>query len=299
MAATTQRPKLLAIVGPTASGKSALALKVAQEYNGEIITADSLTIYKKMDIGTAKPTAAEQKQVPHWGLNIVGPRQRFTAAEFKRYAEDRIKNIKDRGNLPILAGGTGLYIDAVLFDFNFPPVPTGYDPGMRAKLEKLSIDQLQRIVHDKGYPMPRNEKNRRHLVGIIERGGRSGSKTSAMPRDVLVVGILPDNEVLKRRIDQRVEKMFKAGLVRETKGLLEQYGREAIIAKTKVAYGPVIEYLSGSVSLAEAKQRLKTAHWQYARRQRTWFKRNPHIKWFDSSEVVAEFIRTFLDGRTK
>lgn len=164
MVARSKRPKLIVIVGPTASGKSSLAMRVAKTYGGEIIAADSRTVYKGMDIGTAKPSQSDQTKVPHWGLNLVSPGQRFTAHQFQKYANSKIKDIQKRGKLPILVGGTGLYMDAVLFGFGFLP---DADPGNREKLEVLSVSQLQKIIENKGYIMPVNSQNKRHLIRAI------------------------------------------------------------------------------------------------------------------------------------
>lgn len=260
MATAAPKPKIIAIVGPTASGKSGLAMRIAKGFNGEIIAADSLTIYRNMDIGTAKPNKDEQKQISHWGLDIIGPGRRFTVADFKNYAKDKIADIHQRGKLSIIVGGTGLYIDSILYDYDFGPV------GER--------DQL----------------NPRHrLKGSYVRNKNLRS-------DVIIVGLMPRDEELKQKISRRVEAMLKAGLSEEARNLLQQYGREGLLAKARVAYGPVIEYLSGSIGVAEAREQLKTLHWQYARRQRTWFKRNPHIHWFGSAEDAYQFIAHTLSN---
>ncbi len=165
MAATPSRPKLLVIVGPTASGKSELALNIAKKYNGEIIAADSRTVYRDMNIGTAKPSLDDQKALLHWGLDLVNPGQRFTAADFKQYAEAKIVDIQKRGKLPLLVGGTGLYIDSVLFDFGFL---ADFDPKLRKELEQLSVQDLQKIIKQRGYTMPTNYQNKRYLIRVIE-----------------------------------------------------------------------------------------------------------------------------------
>ena len=292
MAARSPRPKFVVIVGPTASGKSDLAIRVAKEFNGEIISADSLTIYKKMDIGTAKPTKSEQKAAMHWGFDLVGPRQRFTAADFKRYAEARIADIRTRNRLPIVVGGTGLYIDALVFDFSFGQPA---QPGQRQKLNKMSTEQLQKKIKEAGYPMPDNHQNRRHLIRTIERAGQAGGKAKRLPAGVIMVGLLPPDKVLKNKISRRVDKMFRDGLMAETKALASQYGSKSLLAKAKVAYGPVIELLADRLSQEEAAQGLKIAHWQYARRQKTWFRRNKFIQWFDSTDLAQAYIKEQLN----
>ncbi len=260
MESTTSKPELIAIVGPTASGKSDLAMRIAKDFHGEIISADSLTIYKNMDIGTAKPTKADQRRIPHWGLNIIGPGERFTAAQFKQYAENKIIEIQKRGHLPVIVGGTGLYIDSILYDYSFSPT------GKRDSL------------------------NPRHrLEG-------SYTKNKNLRNDAVIIGLLQHGDELKQRISKRAEAMFKEGLVEETERLLQQYGRNAILTKAKVAYGPIIEYLSGTISEAEAREKLKTSHWQYARRQKTWFKRNSYIQWFSSANETYKFVADTLSN---
>jgi len=233
-----------------------LAISIAQEFDGEIISADSLTVYKNMDIGTAKPTMAERAGVMHWGFDLIGPGQRFTAAQYKDYAKGKIAEIRKRGRLPMLVGGTGLYMNAVIYDYKFSPVGGERDPV-----------------------------NPRHLKRSAQM-----RQVKIMIPGVLIVGLLPSDDLLKEKIAKRVEAMFDTGLVDETQSLIKQYGAESLMAKAKVAYGPVIQYLWGEFTLPEAKDRLKIVHWQYARRQKTWFKRNPEIRWFDSADMAYEYL---------
>ena len=162
------KPPLIVITGPTASGKSALAMDIAKKYGGEIICADSRTVYKGMDIGTAKPTEQDQREVPHHLLDVVEPNQPFSAAEFKERANQAICDISARGKLPMLVGGTGLYIDAVLFDYHFG-LPA--DPNRRSDLQAMSVEQLQHVCLEQGIHLPINVRNKRHLVRAIEIGG--------------------------------------------------------------------------------------------------------------------------------
>jgi tRNA dimethylallyltransferase len=291
MVAGGSKPKLLVIVGPTASGKSDLAMRVAKQFNGEIITADSRTIYKGMDIGTAKPTLMDQKQVKHWGLDLVEPGAAYSAAKFKKYAQKAVTDIQSRGKLPILAGGTGLYIDGFIYQFEFQG---NLSAQKRTELEKLTTDQLQAKIKHMGFKMPQNAKNRRHLTGIIERRGVTGGRVP-LAKGVLLIGLMPLDATLKERINQRADEIFKSGVIDETRQLVSRYDEETIVRTAGLVYRLTLKVLSGEISQSEAIQRFKTADWQYARRQRTWFKRNPDIHWFDSAESAYKFILTALN----
>jgi tRNA dimethylallyltransferase len=292
MVARGQRPKLVVIVGPTASGKSSLAMLVAKAYGGEIIAADSRTVYKGMDVGTAKPSKTDQKEVPHWGLDLVSPSQRFTAYQFKKYALARINDIQKRGKLPILVGGTGLYIDAVLFGFGFLP---GADLNNRAKLEVLSVSQLQQAIENMGHRMPSNSQNKRHLIRTIETKGKNGTKNPRPLAGAIVIGIMPPDDVLKDRINRRVEQIFTVGVIKETKKLIQQYGKKVFEHSGGIVYKICLKLINDEINLEEAKELDKIADWQYARRQRTWFKRNTYIKWFGSAEQAFEYINNQLN----
>jgi tRNA dimethylallyltransferase len=291
MAATQQKPELVVIVGPTASGKSDLALKIAQEFGGEIIAADSRTVYKGMDIGTAKPTKEEQKLVPHWGLNLVEPGEAFSAAMFKKYTDEKIKEIQKRGRLPILVGGTGLYIDAIIFDFSFAE-SSNFE--QREELEKLSTKELQNIIKINKYPMPENFLNRRYLIRTIERKGLIGGKSS-IKDNVLIIGLLPSAEELKKHIYSRAAAYFGKGLLQETKELLEKYGEESLQKTHGIAYAATVKMLKNKLKQEEALELIQKQEWQYARRQRTWFKRNKFINWYESSDNAYKEISINLN----
>jgi tRNA dimethylallyltransferase len=292
MESASKKPGLLAIVGPTASGKSELAIKIAKEFNGEIIAADSRTIYKGMDIGTAKPTKEEQKLIPHWGLDLGDPGQAFNAFEFKKYAEQKITEIKMRGNLPILVGGSGLYIDAVLFDYGFVDE---VEPKLRAELEKQTMEQLQNIVKKHGYEPPNNIQNRRHLIRTIERKGVIGNKCS-LKDNIVIFGLMPAADVLKERIYKRAETYYSNGLVEEIENLLNKYDEETLNKAHGIAYAATVALLKKEVSKKEALEMIQKREWQYARRQRTWFRRNTFIRWFDNSEQAYKEIVRILNN---
>ncbi len=282
---------LLVIVGPTASGKSELAMEVAKNFDGEITAADSRTVYKGMDIGTAKPSKADQKAVKHWGVDLVKPGERFSAYNFRAYAEAKIGEIKAREKLPIIVGGTGLYIDSLLYGYGFRPVASQAE---RAKFEQMSVEELHHLITARGYQLPNNPLNRRHLIRTLESGGRAGTSQNLRP-GTLLVGLWPTDEVLHERIKARAEKIFDKGIVGETKKLIEQYGEPAVKKTAGIAYQAAIKLIKKELDEQQAKEAVKTGEWQYARRQRTWFKRNPQISWFDAPDKAYAAIESVVN----
>lgn len=285
-----QKIDLVAIVGPTASGKSALAVRAAKEFGGEIITADSRTIYKGMDIGTAKPSKEEREEIRHWGLDLIKPGQSYSAAYFKDYAGAKITDINSRGKLALLIGGTGLYVDSVLYGFNFGPAA---DINQRAKLEKLGIQELQAIIRQEKLPMPENLKNKRHLIRTIERRGRAG-KRHDLRRGALIIGLDPPDEDLKNNIKKRAEAIFKAGIIDETRTLTDNYGEAAILETGGIVYKICVRLLAGEIDEQTATTTFAKLDWQYARRQRTWFRRNRDIQWFNDPQKAFLHLKKVL-----
>ena len=291
MAARVERPEppLIVIAGPTASGKTALAIRLATQFGGEIICADSRTIYKGMDVGTAKPAAEEQAGVPHWGLDLVEPGERFTAADFKAYAEQKITEIRERGHVPFLVGGTGLYIDSVVFDFQFATAP---DESFRQRLNGMSVDELQNYRKENNILLPENKNNKRYLVRTIERKSVSVMRRD-MPIDMThVVGIATINDMLRTRIEHRSEQLFTNNVVEEATLLGEKYGWESE-AMTGNIYPLVHEYLCGAIDEAELKRRSVVSDWRLAKRQMTWLRRNEHMMWADGP-AAEHYLSTLL-----
>ena len=272
---------LIVIVGQTASGKTALAIKLAQQFGGEIICADSRTIYKGMDIGTAKPSMAERSGVTHWGLDLVEPGERFTAADFKEYTLKKIDEIRARGHVPFIVGGTGLYVDGVVFDYQFG---ADVDEGLRDTLEQMTTAQLQDYCISYNIKLPENSQNKRHLVRAIERGGESRKRNATPISTSVIVGISTDKETRRTRIANRIEHMFDDGVVKEANILGKKYGWNSE-AMTGNAYPIIRQYIDGELSIDEAKQKLVVRDWRLAKRQRTWFRRNSHIRWGSLSET--------------
>lgn len=283
-----QRKPLVVIVGPTASGKSDLAMEIAQEYDGEIICADSRTVYRGMDIGTAKPTLTDRQAVKHHLLDLVNPDQIFTAADFKRLAHQAIDDILTRGKLPILVGGSGLYIDSVLFDYQFGPPA---DAKRRAYLQTLTTPELVELCRDNSIPLPHNDQNPRHLVRAIELGGLV-SQEKVIRTDTIVVGITIDRTVLRARVAKRAWAMVQQGVLHEVAELGRTYGWEVEPLRGNIyrALRPVVEE---SVPLESALEEFVTSDMRLAKRQMTWFKRNPHIIWGEPT-VLKQAITHFI-----
>ena len=243
----------IVILGPTGSGKTGVSIDIAKAIDGEIISADSRAIYKGMDIGTAKPSKEEQQGIPHYGLDLVEPGERFTVADWKTYTEDKIKDIKSRGKVPMIVGGTGLYIDALIYDYHFKG-PTG---------EKIG-DFEQKTCSD-----------RKEIKG-----------------DYLIIGIEWSPDELRARLTTRAEQMFCPELYEETKKLVERYGWNSQAMKSNI-YQFAWDYMNGKISLDEAKQLFVYDDWHLAKRQMTWFKRNPNIKWLKLEKVYPYVVKNY------
>jgi tRNA dimethylallyltransferase len=286
---STDHLPLVVIVGPTASGKTGVAIELAEKYSGEIICADSRTIYKGMDIGTAKPNAEEQTRVPHWGLNLVEPGERFTVADFKRYAKEKIEEIRARGHVPFLVGGTGLYVDAVLFDYQ---LVGDIDIELRKTLEAMSVEELQAYCYENNVKLPENRQNKRYLVRAVERNGEDPKRQTVPISNSIIVGIATDKAILDERIAHRTEQLFDDGVVEEAIILGKKYGWNSE-AFTGNIYKVVSLYLSGGLDEQNMKDKFTTLDRQLAKRQMTWFRRNSFITWLPLPEVRA-YIATRL-----
>lgn len=283
---------LVVIVGPTASGKSATAMQIAEEFSGEIICSDSRTIYKGMDIGTAKPSKEDQARVPHWGLDLVEPGESFTAADFKDYAQKKIQEIRERGHVPMLVGGTGLYVDGLIFDYEF----VSPDPELRSRLEAMPLEELQDYCANNNVELPENQQNRRYVIRAIERKNVSGKRLSALIPNTIIVGITTNRDELKARIAHRSEQLFENGMVEEAKLLGEKYGWNSE-AMTGNIYRLVYQFLAGEFNEDELKRRFITADWQLAKRQLTWLKRNQFIHWASLDDAYSYIKKQLVAAR--
>jgi tRNA dimethylallyltransferase len=292
-------PAVLVVVGPTASGKSGLAVRLAEMCAGEVVNADSMQVYKWMDVGTAKPSAELLQLVPHHLFGIVAPDANFTAADFQQEARRVIEEIHARGKLPIVVGGTGLYIRALLNGLSQSP---GGDEIFRAELTKIAdrdgngvlLDRLRSVDPETAARLHVNDRFR--IIRALEVYHQSGCPFSAYQSghgfaeewcNTLKIGIDVAREELYRRIDIRVEQMFVDGLVDEVQGLLASGYHRGLKALRSIGYKEVCSYLAGELSIPDATELIKRHTRRYAKRQLTWFKSEPEINWVEYPETFS------------
>ncbi|MDP3057326.1 MAG: tRNA (adenosine(37)-N6)-dimethylallyltransferase MiaA [bacterium] len=312
---------LIIILGPTASGKSELALKLAKKFNSEIISADSRQIYKEMNIGTAKMPQDKKlirlngrlakksknkklkyiliRKTPHYLIDIIEPGEKFSVAKYKELAIKIIRDITRRGKIPILTGGTGLYISSIVDNIEIPKVKPNL--SLRKKLENKSLvvllKQLKKL--DTAAFINIDKKNKRRIIRALEVAISTGKPFSAQKEkgaplfDCLQIGLDIPREKLYKKIDDRVEKMFKTGLVNETKSLAKKYSWK-LPAMSGIGYREIGMYLKSEITLEKTKELIKFATHNYVRRQMTWFKKDKKIKWVkpDSKNGFSKIVKT-------
>ncbi|PFE05256.1 tRNA dimethylallyltransferase [Bacillus cereus] len=304
-----QREKVAVIIGPTAVGKTKLSIDLAKALNGEIISGDSMQIYRKMDIGTAKVTTEEMEGIPHYMIDIRNPEDSFSVAEFQELVRGHIREITERGKLPIIVGGTGLYIQSVLYDYQF--TDEAGDLVYREKLEKLAIENGVEYIHKKLQEVDPESANRIHannvrrVIRALEIFHTTGQKMSdqlekqenELLYDVSLIGLTMNREMLYDRINLRVDLMVEQGLVQEVNTLYENGVRDCQSIQA-IGYKELYNYFEGHVSLEEAIMQLKTNSRRYAKRQLTWFRNKMDVTWFDvtDGEKTTEILR-YIEGK--
>jgi len=282
--------KIIVILGPTASGKSALAVKIARKFNGEVVSADSRQIYRGMDIGTGKISKKEMQGVPHYLLDVAGPKQRFTASQYKQSALNAIDKIFRKGKLPILCGGTGFYIRAVIDGILMPEVPP--DWKLRKKLDKRTPKELLQMLKrlDSRRAKTIEKENPRRLIRALEIVLKTKKpvpefQKNPLPYPVLFLGAEITKKELAKRVEKRIEKMFKLGLEKEAKRF----------PLPIIGYQEWKDYFKEKITKKEVKTLIKIHTLQFAKRQMTWWKKDERIKWVKNYREAEKSARNFLD----
>lgn len=305
---------MVVIVGPTASGKTALSLSVARRFQGEIVNCDSVAVYREFELGTAKPSAAERALAPHHLLDIVDPNQPFTAGEYARMARQTLAEISGRGHLPIVVGGTGLYLRALLEGlFEGPPRSEELRERLRQRAEERGPGYLHRMLGrvDRGAAEKIHRNDDAKIIRALEVRLVTGTPMTELwkqGRDplpgfrILRIGLHPDRAALYERINQRAAAMFRHGLVAETEGLMTRYATgDAAAPIHSLGYRQAAQYLKGELTLPEAIALAQQGHRNYAKRQMTWFRRESGVHWLDdfgdslgaqaqAQSLVSEFL---------
>lgn len=288
----------MVVLGPTASGKSALAVALARKWNGEVISADSRQVYRGLNIGSGKITKKEMRGVRHHLLDVASPRSVFTVAQYQKRARAAVKKILARGKLPIITGGTGMYIDALIHNWELPAVKP--NPDLRKKLEKKSAAELFEELKqtDRERASIIDPHNKRRLIRALEIIHATGKPVSRLgkgsPYDVLKIGIrLPDKE-LKTRIERRLLARLHSGMLNEVKKLRAQGLNVKRLDDFGLEYRYASRYLRGMINKKELFETLKKEIWRYAKRQMTWWKRDQEIIWIEDKKTAAPLIRQFL-----
>jgi tRNA dimethylallyltransferase len=301
----SREPLLAVVLGPTASGKTALALTLARRFSGEIVNCDSVAMYRDFEIGTAKPNAAERAEIPHHLLDFVDPAVNVTAGEYARQARPILREISGRGRLPIVSGGTGLYLRALLDGlFAGPQRSENLRNNLRRRVEESGPERLHRILRRLDSPaadrihandLPKMIRaievcmaSRRPMTELWQEG-----REPLRGFRILRLGLNPDREVLYRRINERATKMFERGLIAETEQLWKRYGDEAR-PLTSLGYKQAMQVLRGGIDRKSALEAAQQAHRNYAKRQMTWFRREPEVRWLsgfgDDPGIQAEAL---------
>ncbi len=300
------RNRVLVLTGPTASGKSALSIPLAEALNGEVVCMDSMQVYKGMDIGTAKPDKDEQQQVKHHLLDIIEPGEPFSVAEYARLAEDAIKDIHARGKLPIFCGGTGLYLRAISGGMDFGG--TQADETIRARYQALAQEQGNEAVHrvlmekDKKSAESLHPNNLRRVIRaleVVEITGRPLSEQTRVDKppllyDLTAYALLWPRETLYERINTRVDRMMEMGLVDEVKALMDKGVPLDSLSMQGLGYKELVPCLNGLADLEEALETLKRRTRNYAKRQMTWFKAEKAVKWLNGQDGTARNVDTII-----
>lgn len=299
-APTARRP--VAVVGPTGSGKSEVALALAETFDGEVVNIDSMQLYSGMDIGTAKLPVDQRRGIVHHQFDVLDVTDTASVAAYRDQAVKDVDAIRARGRLPVIVGGSMMYVQALLDDWELPPTDPAVRARWEAELDRTGVEALHDVLAQKDPEAARVIESRDprrtvRALEVIELTGRPFA-ASQPPKDrptrwdAVIVGLAAEPDWLNPRLERRVHRMFDAGLVDEVKGLVEQGLRRDSTAGQAIGYAQVLDYLAGELSYGEAVDRTVTGTRRYARRQRAWFRRDPRIRWFDAAapDVTGQIV---------
>lgn len=300
------KEKVIVICGPTASGKTALSIELAKKIKGEIISADSMQIYKDMDIGTAKPTKEEMQGIQHYLLDYVSPEERYSVAQYKQDAKNAIKEILAKGKTPIIVGGTGLYVDSLIYEIEYNDIKL--DEDYRKQLEKVAEDEgLEKLYNmaldidpEAMKKISKNDKKRiMRVLEIYKATGKTKTEQEVESRkkpieyDYKVFAINWDREILYERINKRVDIMMEQGLIDEVKNIIKKY-KKTPTAMQGLGYKEVVDYINNVYTKEEVVEKIKMETRRYAKRQLTWFRKNKQTIWLDGEEDTQNNIDIIL-----
>ena len=295
--------KVVCVVGPTASGKTALAQEIALQYDGEVLSADSMQIYKGMNIGTGKISSLEMK-VKHYGLDLINPGEEYSASLFQTYGRNVINSLHKQNKTCVVCGGTGFYIRALIDDYDFPkgeqrdnPIREKYTAMTHTHGNKAVWDELDKLDHESAACIHPNNVKRviraleMHFEGVSYANQLTKLQTLKQAVPAIFIGLSVPREVLNERIDKRVDEMIKSGLVEEVEELLKNGFRDGITAPQAIGYKEIVQALDGLISMDEAIQQIKIATHRYAKRQRSWFNKDTRINWIDAEKPLEEMLQ--------
>ncbi|MNI27503.1 tRNA dimethylallyltransferase [compost metagenome] len=303
---TNNKPKLLVLVGPTAVGKTNLSIELAKTFSCEIISGDSMQVYRGMDIGTAKITSEEMQGVPHHLIDVLSPNEAFSVAQFQEWCKELIPAIHSRGKLPFIVGGTGLYIESVCYEYQF--IEVGADEEFRLAQQQIADQEGAEALHAKLSAVDPKSAERLHpndvrrVIRALEVHHLTGDTLSSRlegqmkksPYDLCIIGLTMDRKMLYNRIEQRIDQMMESGLVQEVQNLLNQGYARHLVSMQGLGYKEIVEHLIDDVPLSIAVEKLKRDTRRFAKRQLSWFRHMTDILWIDMGE--GEKFSTILDS---
>ena len=301
--------KVVVICGPTASGKTALSIELAKRINGEIVSADSMQIYDEMNIGTAKPDQEEMQGIKHYLIGNIKPTNRYSVSEFKKDAISAIKEIVSKEKMPIVVGGTGLYVNSLVYGIDYPEIQTNLE--YRKKLEKIVEEKGLQYLFEKAVEIdkeamknisPNDKKRILRVLEIYKETGKTKtelereSRKNGIPYDYKIFAINMPREILYDRINRRVDIMIEKGLINEVSSLYEKYGESMLTSMQAIGYKEVVEFLKGNCTKEEMIEKIKMETRRYAKRQLTWFRKIENIQWLDGLNDIQNNVNIILEG---